>query len=193
MAATPQLSVACVLERYYSFAIEATLEAAGFDEDNVAFINPVDPSDNTVASTLSLADRAWAAQHIEAWRRCEVAETPMLIFHSDCAFASSSVFDQAKAMVASAAALAPGVLYLGAAASDGESEGAAALAPAVAAGAHTLLPAQSATRAAAYVVWPTEARLLLKSLPLDAPVLDFLHTHVTGQKMVASPALAIAT
>ena len=85
------LAVTCILERYYGFELEATLEAAGFDEDNVSFVNPVDPTEDTVASTLSPADRAWAAQHVEAWRRCTTTETPMLIFQSDVAFASSSV------------------------------------------------------------------------------------------------------
>ena len=105
----------------------------------------------------------------------------MLIFQSDVAFASSSVLQATKALVSSADACE--VLYLGAAAPV-----VAELAP-VATG-HALLSAQSATQTAAYVLWPAAARHLLASLPVDAPVLAFLDTHVAGPRLFASPAIA---
>ena len=179
---SPQLTVACILERHYGFDLEATLEAAGFDEDNVSFVKPVDPAEGVVASALSPADRAWAAQHVDAWRRCEATDVPMLIFQSDVAFASSGVLEATKALLASADACE--VLYLGAAAPF-----IAELAPAAG---HALLPAQSATQTAAYVLWPAAARHLLESLPMDAPVLSFLDKRVAGQKLAASPAIAIS-
>lgn len=178
---SPQLTVACILERHYGFDLEATLEAAGFDEDNVSFVKPVDPTEDVVASALSPADRAWAAQHVDAWRRCEATDVPMLIFQSDVAFASSGVLEATKALVAGADACE--LLYLGAVAPL-----IAELAPAAAG--HALLPAQSATQTAAYVLWPAAACHLLSSLPVDAPVLPFLDKRVAGQKLAASPAIA---
>ena len=39
-------------------------------------------------------------------------------------------------------------------------------------------------------LWPAAARHLLASLPVDAPVLAFLDTHVAGPRLFASPAIA---
>ena len=41
---------ACVLERHYSMALESTLQAAGLDDEEIAFVNCVEPTDEDVVS-----------------------------------------------------------------------------------------------------------------------------------------------
>ena len=49
-SAAPRLSFACVLERHYSMALESTLQAAGLDDEEIAFVNCVEPTDEDVVS-----------------------------------------------------------------------------------------------------------------------------------------------
>ena len=158
------LSFACVLERNYSFALESTLQAAGFEDEDVTFVKPVDPTNEVVVSGLSLADRAWAAQHASEWRRCGEREGPVLIFQSDVNL-SSACASVVKELVAAAEVGAPEelaqVMYLGAADPEGEpSEGDMLVSQCAVAGGYTLSTVHSACRTDTYVLWPAAARLL---------------------------------
>ena len=187
------VNIACILGRYYSMTLEATLQATGLDTDN--FINPVDPAEDVVSATLPADDRAWAAQHVTAWRQCSASGTPTLIFQDDTAFsnATSDVLQVTKACAAAIDRLkAAGsehirsgeLMYLG---GSDTSHGNAC----VDVQGFTLSTVRTASRLSAYVLWPAAAAKLLAVLPLDMPVAAFLSTHIE-QALAITPALAIA-
>lgn len=191
-----QLKVSCLLTRYYNFALEATLDAIGFQDAGVDFVDPnFRSSDDVVVSSLPADVRVAAAQHVSVWRRCGASNQPVLIFEEDVSFSSAcDVFKAAKAMAATLeSGQDPGcpalktVMFLGAAEVDPDQ-------PSVeVAGGLALAPMRSASATAAYVLWPAAARLLLESLPLDVPAPAFIGRHVEQRlvlAMMASPALA---
>ena len=189
MSATPPLAVACILTRYYSLSLEATLQATGFDDDDVNFISPVDPTSDVVLSALPADVRAWAAQHVSVWRRCAEGEAPVLIFQDDVTFASDNVLEATRALVAAVDARTHSLVFLGAAMPDDDPT------PRATSGIHSLMPVQSASPSAAYVLWPTAARTLLASLPIDASVSAFLGKFIKERKLgafMALPALTVA-
>ena len=198
MAATPpRLKVACVLERYYNFQLESTLSSTGFEDclDELSFVKEVKPTDDMVATSVSAADRAWAAQHISVWRQCAESDAPILIFQDDVAFSSSSVFTSTESLVTAAESAtsndderATRILVLDAAVPDGES----ARLSISAAGGLELMSVQSAPQVTAYVLWPAAARTLLAALPLDGSVSAFLGRQIAERSLgalMASPAL----
>ena len=190
----PQLAVACILGRFYSMTLEATLQATGFEDTNISFINPVDPTEDVVvAHALAPDDRAWAAQHVSAWRQCGASAAPMLIFQDDTAFSStcSNLLETSNTLVTAVQGgtdLGPTeVMYLGPTAPGNphlKSQGAA-----IVAGEFTLTSVRAASTTAAYVLWPAAAAKLLASLPLDVPVAAFMSKHLAA--LAISPALAI--
>ena len=200
-SAPPRLSFACVLERHYSMALESTLQAAGLDDEEIAFVNCVEPTEEDVASGLPLADRHWAAQHVSEWRRAAEREGPVLVFQSDVNL-SAACGSVLKPLVAAAEEMSTPLvaapeerellMYLGAAGPAAAAEqagGAQAGAPCAEVGEHALLAVQSACLTDTYVLWPAAARRLLKALPVDRPVAAFLSEHV-GRKLAVSPPLA---
>ena len=197
----PRLSFACVLERHYSMALESTLQAAGLDDEEIAFVNCVEPTDEDVVSGLPLADRHWAAQHVSEWRRAAERDGPVLIFQSDVNL-SSACGSVLKLLVAAAEEISTPLvaapeervllMYLGAAGPAAGPDGAAGArvgASCAEVGEHTLSTVQCACLTDTYVLWPAAARLLLKALPIDRPVAAFLSEHV-GRKLAVSPPLA---
>ena len=200
-SAPPRLSFACVLERHYSMALESTLQAAGLDDEEIAFVNCVEPTEEDVASGLPLADRHWAAQHVSEWRRAAEREGPVLVFQSDVNL-SAACGSVLKPLVAAAEEMSTPLvaapeervllMYLGAAGRAAAAEqagGAQAGAPCAEVGEHALLAVQSACLTDTYVLWPAAARRLLKALPVDRPVAAFLSEHV-ARKLAVSPPLA---
>lgn len=190
-AATSRLAVACILEKWYSFQTEATLQASGFEDcmDELQFITdkPVlRDSSEVVASALPAADRAWAGQHVSVWQQCAAAASPMLIFDENCAFTSSNTFAEVSALVAVCEAGPVAntdamVMILDRALPD-DNDSAIVLS-----GAHgvTLRAVQSAPAITAYVLWPAAAKALLQMLPLDLPVSDCLSKHVAERTLIA--------
>ena len=194
MAATEAVSgmaAACLLTKWYSFQLESTLEAAGFEDcmDELRFVNEMAPTDEVAAHSFGLVDRYWAAQHVSVWRQCAVGTRPTLIFQDDVTFNSSTVHATTDALVAAANAAGYGVdsasatiLVLDAAAA-GESGATQPLATAPNGAA--LMPAESTTQVSAYVLWPAAAKALLASLPIDAPVSAFLGKKIAERELVA--------
>jgi GR25 family glycosyltransferase involved in LPS biosynthesis len=192
--AAPSLSVACLLTKYYSFALESTLAATGFEDcmDELSFVKEVTSTEDVVAP----ADRAWAAQHASVWSKSAETNSPVLIFQDDVTFASSSTYSATEALVTAAEKAgysreAHVIVVLDAASPDEASSH-----PSVtAANGSTLKPAQSITQLTAYVLWPAAARVLLEALPVDLPVAAFLGKHVAARSLialVASPALTVS-
>lgn len=155
-SAPPRLSFACVLERHYSMALESTLQAAGLDDEEIAFVNCVEPTEEDVVSGLPLADRHWAAQHVSEWRRAAGREGPVLVFQSDVNL-SAACGSVLKPLVAAAEEMSTPLvaapeervllMYLGAAGPAAAAEqagGAQAGAPCAEVGEHALLAVQSA-------------------------------------------------
>eukprot|EP00322_Chrysochromulina_rotalis_P019602 CAMPEP_0115834836 /NCGR_PEP_ID=MMETSP0287-20121206/3887_1 /TAXON_ID=412157 /ORGANISM="Chrysochromulina rotalis, Strain UIO044" /LENGTH=190 /DNA_ID=CAMNT_0003288281 /DNA_START=39 /DNA_END=611 /DNA_ORIENTATION=- len=172
--------------------LEATLQATGFENERLDFIKPVDPTEDVVSSSLSADERAWAAQHVNAWRQCETSNMPLLIFQDDTAFSSeSNVLESTKSLVAAVENPGSLVMYLGASIGDDTPMHDAQLMDEGLAIDFTLTAVSSACVTNAYVLWPKAAAKLLASLPLDAPVPTFLAQHV-GKAVAVSPALAIS-
>ena len=195
--AARRLKVACVLERFYSFQLESTLASTGFEDclDELSFIKEVPPTEDAVAHSLTAADRAWGAQHVDVWRRCAESSSPTLVFQDDVAFASPNVLSTTEALVAAAEAAGYGsgdvptaVIVLDAAAADQAGSGS----PLTTADGSTLSSVHSTAQVTAYVLWPRAARVLLDALPLDLPVSAFLGRLIAERKvtaLVATPAL----
>jgi GR25 family glycosyltransferase involved in LPS biosynthesis len=197
-SAAPSLSVACLLTKYYGFALESKLAATGFEDcmDELSFVKEVTSTEDVVASALAPADRAWAAQHASVWSKSAETNSPVLIFQDDVTFASSSTYSATEALVTAAEKAgysreAHVIVVLDAASPDEASSH-----PSVtAANGSTLKPAQSITQLTAYVLWPAAARVLLEALPVDLPVAAFLGKHVAARSLialVASPALTVS-
>ena len=185
------LPVACLLTRWYSLSLEATLQAIGFEDDVVSFINSIEATADVASSALAPDARAWAAQHVQQWRRCAASETPLLIFQEDVVFASdaTNVMEATKAMIVQEgmAAASDLLLFLGAASPDDAPQGLAKELASSAGGG--LVPVCSASPTCAYILWPQAARTLLNSLPLDVPVADYLSRHIAARKVVAMMAV----
>lgn len=188
--ATPQLKIACLLERYYNFSLESTLQDIGFADENVNFVKPVSPSDDVVTGTLNAADYEWAAQHASVWRACAAGDSAMLIFQENVTFSAScsNVLEATKALVTLAAEQTDGdarVLMLsGNGAVPGQSSS------------YELSRLHSVSHAIAYVLWPKAASSLVDSLPLDGSLTAFIGRHVEDGGIVAvlaSPPLAECT
>mgnify|MGYP007078096385 CR=1 FL=1 len=187
---TPQLHVACILERYYNLTLEATLQEYGFEGEDVNFIQHAGKTDD-VSGILTGAEYEWAAQHISAWRACAANQAPMLIFQEDVCFspACTDVLQATKKMASSAEQIGEDarVLFLGAAVPAVPSQAAD-----LGAGGGEVMPARAVTQATAYVMWPEAARQLLELMPLDVSVTSFMSKHVEGRRISAlmtSPAV----
>ena len=158
-----------------------------------------------VDASLSMSDgeRGCAASHVELWRRCAASGAPLLIFEDDLEFATPRAGEWARALAtAIEGSLEPSernlILYLGAEAQV--RVGAPSLrakqaiwgARAASTGCE-LAEALWAWQTHAYVIWPTAARLLLGSLPVDAPADVFMSRHYhegTLCGLVCQPSLA---
>lgn len=192
MSREPKLAVACLLTRWYNLSLEATLQASGFDDDNVAFVNGNNDatSDIVVSGALGPDDQSWAAQHVQMWRKCAASNDPILIFQEDVVFSSDNVHLATKALAREVGDVPELIIFLGATEPDREpSSAVSSIASAC------RLPACFASSTAAYVLWPTAARALLNSLPLDVPVPAFLGRHVAARKvaaLMAVPALVVS-
>ena len=112
----------------------------------------------------------------------------MLIFQEDAVFSSSTVFDTTTALVAAIEeqGLRDEKLLLLDATAFAHTEP-----PLLTVAEHQLTAASSLAdtgiHTAAYVLWPATARLLLESIPLDAPVSAFL-----GKQALARNVLVLA-
>jgi hypothetical protein len=187
-----KMNVACLLTSWYSMSLEATLQATGFEDDVVDFINGnVDAKDDEVSSALVDAEaRSWAAQHISQWRRCAKGDAPLLVFQDDVFFASDStnVFEATKGLVREGMTGCKLIAFLGAAAPDEapSQEMQQLLANTTANG---VAPARSASPTPAYILWPMAARALLDLLPLEVAVPEFLNRQVSEGKVLAIAAV----
>ena len=194
--AAKRLACACILERYYSFALESTLASTGFEDclDELSFIKDVVVTEDVVVASLPAADRAWGAQHVSVWRQCADRNAPILIFQDNVLFSSDDVFNTTTALVNAVAPLdhRTQALLLLLDAADPDEEPSRTIVRAPSGG--MLTSVRSATQITAYVLWPVAARLLLDALPLDVPVAAFLARHIAERKMLtltASPALTV--
>ena len=185
------LEVACILDRWYNLSLESTLQEIGFEHVDIKFISPVGKTNDIAAGSLPPADHEWAAQHVSVWRACASGDTPMLVFQEDVLFlpGCSNVLSATKALVAAVKAQTTGddaqILLLGGTASGNET-------PSQVVTEGALVSARAVSQAAAYVLWPRAARMLLQSLPIDVPMPAFVSKHVADSGMMAflaTPAL----
>jgi len=124
--------------------------------------------------TMSPGERGCCASHVKAWRLAAKGKGPLLVLEDDAVALSS--FESSVAQAIAEAPRGTGMVWL-----SSKDRGY----PKPLEGKKVLMKPHYVWTTVGYLIWPAAARQLLRMLPMDMPVDNFLAWHIREGKILA--------